>query len=150
MTDEKRPLVDDEDRYLLHIQQRAEMARLYPDGPEAKVLREWLQRFAGTEERGEFQERKADMTQDEKEKMERAMADAEWSDDVSTAQEREGRRQRERGLDAHTRLIASRAVDASRDALHDSAPLQKPGAYTVHESRDRAAHVPSLAREPEV
>src|SRR5580704_6465565 len=119
MADEKRPLVDDEDRYLLDLQQRAEMARLYPDGPEAKALREWLQRFAGTEERGEFQER-------------------------------EGRRQRERGLDAHTRLIASRAVDASRDALHDSAPLQEPGAYTVHESRDRAAHVPSLAREPEV
>ena len=46
-------------------------------------------------------------------------------------------------------MVASGAADASRDALHDSAPPKDTGSYTVHEARDRAAHTPPLARETE-
>jgi hypothetical protein len=49
----------------------------------------------------------------------------------------------------HDRQMASGAVEASRDALHDSTPGKKPGEYTTKEARDRAAHTPGLHEREE-
>jgi len=65
--------------------------------------------------------------------------------DASGAQSSEQRRQRQRDLDAHDRIVSARAAEAARDTLHDSTPLNEPGAYTIYEARDRAAHTPSIA-----
>jgi hypothetical protein len=52
-------------------------------------------------------------------------------------------------LDAHDRMMSRGAAEAARDALHDSVPDSRPGAYTTHEARDRAGHTPPLQdREP--
>jgi hypothetical protein len=91
------------------------------------------------------------MTNDEQARVEQANADAAWSEEISGAhQEDAKRRQRRRELDAHDHVMAHGAAEAARDALRDSGPGKTPGAYTVHEARDRAAHVPSIATEPEV
>jgi hypothetical protein len=90
------------------------------------------------------------MTDDEQARADQARADAQWSEEISGAKpDDEMRRRRRRELDAHDYLMAHGAAEAARDALHDSGPGKEPGAYTVHEARDRAAHTPSLAREPE-
>src|SRR5208337_4640788 len=70
-------------------------------------------------------------------------------DDAPGAQERQLRQQRQRDLDAHDRMMASRAADTARDTLHDSTPFREAGSYTVFEARDRAAHTPSVAAETE-
>ena len=89
------------------------------------------------------------MTPNEGERLEPGVRGALSSDDASAAQESEARRQRQRDLDAHDRITASRAANVSRDILHDSTPFEEPGSYTVFEARDRAAHTPSIAREIE-
>jgi hypothetical protein len=90
------------------------------------------------------------MTPDQKGRVDQALADAQWSDEISGAQEKEQRGRRQRELDAHERLMAHDAASASRDVLHDNGPGRDPGEYTVHEARDRAAHTPAApAREPE-
>lgn len=59
------------------------------------------------------------------------------------------KQRRQRDLDAHDRMMASRAADTARDTLHDSTPFREVGSYTVFEARDRAAHTPSVAGEIE-
>ncbi len=90
-----------------------------------------------------------DMTPEERERIGRALDGALLSDELSGLPESERVAQRRESLDFHDRMMASKAADAARDALHDSASLKEPGGYTVHEARDRAAHTPSIAREPE-
>jgi hypothetical protein len=90
------------------------------------------------------------MTPEEMERTEQATANAQWSDDISGAQEKERKWERQRELDGHDRLMAGAAASASRDALHNGAAGKNPGDYTVYEARDRAAHTPSVgAPEPE-
>jgi hypothetical protein len=90
------------------------------------------------------------MTPEEKARTEQAMADAQRSDEISGAQENEQKWKRQRELDGHDRLIARGAAMAARDVLGDGGPGKEPGAYTVHEARDRAAHTPPAStREPE-
>jgi hypothetical protein len=86
------------------------------------------------------------MTPEENEKPERALPDAPSDGEGSTS---DRQRQSQRDLDAHDRMMASRAAHAARDTLHDSTPFQEPGSYTVFEARDRAAHTPSIAGETE-
>jgi hypothetical protein len=69
--------------------------------------------------------------------------------DAPGKQERELRRQRQRDLDYHDRMMQSRAADAARDTLHNSTPFEERGSYTIYEARDRAGHTPSVARELE-
>lgn len=90
-----------------------------------------------------------EMTPEEKERVGRALEGALSSDAVSATPEREQLAQRRQSLDFHDRMVASKAAEAARDALHDNAPFKEPGSYTVHEARDRAAHTPSIAREAE-
>jgi hypothetical protein len=40
MADEKKPRFTEKERYLLGVQQRRDIAEFYPDGPEARWLRE--------------------------------------------------------------------------------------------------------------
>jgi len=90
------------------------------------------------------------MTNDEQERVEQAQADAQWSEEISGADSpNEKRRRRQRELDGHDYLTAHGAAEAARDALHEGGPKKEAGAYTVHEARDRAAHTPSIAKEPE-
>jgi hypothetical protein len=89
------------------------------------------------------------MTPEERERVAQALAGALSSDEVSGITESERLWQRQRSLDAHDRMMASKAADAARDVLHDSTPLKEIGSYTVYEARDRAAHTPSVAREGE-
>lgn len=49
----------------------------------------------------------------------------------------------------HDRQMANGALEASRDALHDSTPGKNPGEYTTKEARDRAAHTPGLHEREE-
>lgn len=73
---------------------------------------------------------------------EKALNHTERSADVSAKRQRE--------LDAHDRMMMRGAAEASRDALHDNGPGKEPGAYTVQEARDRAAHTPPAHRmEPD-
>lgn len=81
--------------------------------------------------------------------LEKALADAQSSDAIAGASPADESVKRQRELDAHDRLMAPSAAEASRDALHDNGPGKEPGACTVHEARDRAAHTPVLTREPE-
>jgi hypothetical protein len=90
-----------------------------------------------------------DMTPEERERVGQALGQALSSDEVSGIPESERTWQRQRSLDAHDRIMASKAAEAARDVLHDSSPLKEPGSYTVYEARDRAAHTPSIAREGE-
>ena len=96
----------------------------------------------------------ADVTPEQKANVDKALGDAQSSDEIGGAglgDEKRARQQRD--LDTHDRL-ARGAAEASRDALHDSGPGKGPGDYTVREARDRAAHTPPIAqrdagREPE-
>jgi hypothetical protein len=89
------------------------------------------------------------MAADEEERLGEQVRAAPQGDDVSGEQESQRRRERQRNLDAHDRMTKARAADAARDTLHDSTPFSEPGSYTVFESRDRAAHTPSIASEIE-
>ena len=89
------------------------------------------------------------MKPEERERVGQALLAAQASEEIAEALEIQRRGQQRRDLDAHDRLMASRAAEASRDVLHDSTPLKEPGSYTVYEARDRAAHTPPLARETE-
>ncbi len=89
------------------------------------------------------------MTPEERERIGQALLAAQSSEEIAEAQEMQRRGQQRRELDAHDRLMAARAAEASRDVLHDSTPFKEPGSYTVHEARDRAAHTPPVTREAE-
>jgi hypothetical protein len=89
------------------------------------------------------------MAADEEERPGRQVTGTHEGDDASGGQESGRRRQRQRDLDAHDRMTKARAADAARNTLHDSTPFAEPGSYTVFESRDRAAHTPSIASEIE-
>jgi len=89
------------------------------------------------------------MAADEAEKLGGGVAGALPGNEATGAPESERRRQRQRDLDQHDRMTASRAAHLARDTLHDSTPFEEPGSYTVYEARDRAAHTPSIAREME-
>jgi hypothetical protein len=56
----------------------------------------------------------------------------------------------QRELNEHDRLMERGAAHASRDAQHDGNAWQEPGAYTIQEARDRAAHTPSWPQGREV
>ncbi len=74
--------------------------------------------------------------------LEKALHKGEASTDISA--------RRQQDLDIHDRLMLRGAADASRDVLHDNGPGKEPGAYTIHEARDRAAHTPPAhTLEPE-
>ena len=85
------------------------------------------------------------MTPEEKERVERAITDAQSSDDIAGGQQRELQVRRQGELDWHDRLMARGAANASRDALHDGNSGKQPGDYTVYEARDRAAHTPHIS-----
>jgi hypothetical protein len=89
------------------------------------------------------------MAANEQEKLEGQVSGALQGDDASGEQEGQRRRQRQRDLDVHDQITKARAADAARDTLHDSTPFSEPGSYTIFESRDRAAHTPSIASEIE-
>jgi hypothetical protein len=57
----------------------------------------------------------------------------------------ESKRQRQRDLDQHDRMMQAKAAEAARNTLHDSTPFAEEGTYTIYEARDRAAHTPSFA-----
>jgi hypothetical protein len=63
--------------------------------------------------------------------------------EASSAINAEQQANRQRDLNTHDRM-ARGAAEASRDVLHDCGPGKEPGAYTVHEARDRAAHTPAV------
>ena len=63
--------------------------------------------------------------------------------ETSSAINAEQQANRQRDLNTHDRM-ARGAAEASRDVLHDCGPGKEPGAYTVHEARDRAAHTPAV------
>jgi hypothetical protein len=61
----------------------------------------------------------------------------------------EKRKQRERDLAEHNRLMERSASHASRDVLHDSALETQPGEYTTLQARDRAAHTAAWVKTAE-
>jgi hypothetical protein len=70
-----------------------------------------------------------------------------WQGERHIAKEeaiKDAQRLSEDRLNEHDRLTARNAAHAARDALHDAGADFKPGAYTVWEARDRAAHTPSI------
>jgi hypothetical protein len=70
-----------------------------------------------------------------------------WQGERHIAKEeaiKDAQRLSEDRLHEHDRLTARNAAHAARDALHDASADFNPGAYTVREARDRAAHTPSI------